>query len=45
MNGLFIVAHVQCTLKLVIVISGGRVVRLKFAVPSTQCVVYVLRNL
>ena len=40
MNRLF-VAHVQCTLNLV---SGGRGT-LKFAVPSTQCVVYLLRNL
>ena len=41
MNSLF-VAHVQCTLNLVIVISGGHGT---LKVPSTQCVVYLLRNL
>ena len=43
LNRLFVVL-VQCTLQLVFVISGGRGT-LKFAVASTQCVVYVLRNL
>ena len=42
MNSLF-VAHVQYTLNLVIVISGGHGM-LKVAVPSTQCVVYLLRT-
>ena len=43
MNRLF-VTHAQCTLNLVIVIVQI-IVRLKFAVSSNQCVVYLLRNL
>ena len=43
MNRLF-VAHVQCTLNLVIVISGSWYAQsLQF--PVTQCVLYLLRNL